>query len=486
MPVRGVRQTPFYLRIIRQKEKPLAVGIQSPHRIDVPGKGTKGLERQPDPLRGESGHNAIRFVEEYAGLLGRSFHVKNILRVFFPIKEVVLFVPEVLRVSRDIAGHVWNYYFTEYGDCASSTRTGLTMPINRRTFLQNAATLGTGAALSQVLSQASTAAHPLQVPQPVVVSSANGLRAVTRAMELIRGGSDALEAVVAGVNIVEDDPNDTSVGYGGLPNEEGVVELDAAVMHGPTHRAGAVASLRNIKNPSRVALTVMERTDHVLLVGDGALRFARAHGFKEEDLLTDKARLAWLNWKENLSNRDDWLPPHTMDDRDIGENVDPLLRNSFGAFFRHTGTIHCGGLDLHGNLSCVTTTSGLAFKIPGRVGDSPIVGAGLYADNAVGSAGSTGRGEANLANCSCRMIVERMSAGKSPEQACLDVVQSIVDHTRMRRLQDDNGRPRFEVEFYALNARGEYGGARIYSGGKFSVHNGTEARHVPLAYLYKK
>jgi N4-(beta-N-acetylglucosaminyl)-L-asparaginase len=358
--------------------------------------------------------------------------------------------------------------------------------LSRRTFLQNAAALGAGAAVTQVVPGAAAAASSLRTSKPVVVSSANGLRAVTRAMELIRGGADALDAVIAGVNIVEDDPDDTSVGYGGLPNEEGVVELDAAVMHGPTHRAGAVAALRNIKNPSRVAKTVLERTDHVLLVGEGALRFARAHGFKEEDLLTEKARQAWLNWKEHLSDRDDWLPPHTTDDKDIGELLDPLLRDSFGTFFRNTGTIHCSGVDLQGNMSCVTTTSGLAFKIPGRVGDSPIIGAGLYVDNAVGSAGSTGRGEANLANCSSRMVVEAMRTGKSPEQACLDVVQDIVRHTKLRRLLDDNGRPLFEVAFYALNVRGEYGGARIYSGGEFSVHDGTEARHVPLAYLYKK
>jgi N4-(beta-N-acetylglucosaminyl)-L-asparaginase len=360
------------------------------------------------------------------------------------------------------------------------------MPLTRRTFLQNAAALGAGAAVTHSLPRAAAMTASPGIPAPVVVSSANGLRAVTRAMELIREGSDALDAVIAGVNIVENDPDDTSVGYGGLPNEEGVVELDAAVMHGSTHRAGAVAALRNIKNPSSVARTVMERTDHVLLVGEGALRFARAHGYKEEDLLTAKARQAWLNWKENLSNRDDWLPPHTAEDKDIGEITDPLLRDAFGAFFRHTGTIHCSGIDLKGNISCVTTTSGLAFKIPGRVGDSPIIGAGLYVDNPVGSAGSTGRGEINLVNCSCRMVVEAMRNGKSPEQACLDVLQSIMEHTRMRRLRDDSGRPRFEVEFYALNARGEYGGARIYSGGKFSVHDGTEARHVPLAYLYKK
>lgn len=340
--------------------------------------------------------------------------------------------------------------------------------------------------MAQAIPHAPAIARSSTPAKPVAISSANGLRAVNRAMELLREGSDALDAVIAGVNIVEDDPNDTTVGYGGLPNEDGIVELDAAVMHGPTHRAGAVAALRNIKNPSRVARIVMERTDHVLLVGEGALRFARAHGFKEEDLLTDKARQAWLTWKENLSTSDDWLPPHKPDDKDIGQNFDPALLDSFGEFFRHTGTIHCSGLDLQGNMSCVTTTSGLAFKIPGRVGDSPIIGAGLYVDNTVGSAGSTGRGEANLANCSCRMIVEGMRTGKSPEQACLDIVQSIVDHTKLRRLLDDNGRPRFDVAFYAMNVRGEFGGARIYSGGVFSVHDGTEARHHPSAYLYKK
>ena len=358
------------------------------------------------------------------------------------------------------------------------------MSITRRTFLQQATSLSAGAALVQMVPGVPPAARASSAP--VAIASANGLRAVTRAMELIRTGADALDAVIAGVNIIEDDPNDVTVGYGGLPNEDGVVELDAAVMHGPTHRAGAVAALRNIRNPSRVARTVMERTDHVLLVGEGALRFARAHGFAEENLLTERAREAWLHWKENLSQKDDWLPQHTSEDRDIGMMLHPDLQDAFGEFYRHTGTIHCSGLDAKGNLSCVTTTSGLAFKIPGRVGDSPIIGAGLYVDNAVGSAGSTGRGEANLTNCSSRMIVEHMRNGRSPEQACLEVVQSIIDHTRMKRLLTPGGRPAFDVAFYALNVRGEYGGARIYSGGTFAVHDGTEARQVPLAYLYTK
>jgi N4-(beta-N-acetylglucosaminyl)-L-asparaginase len=351
------------------------------------------------------------------------------------------------------------------------------MPSTRREFLKRASAVSAGALAVSALPLRLDA--ELAPPGGVVaISSGNGLAAVTKAIELIRDGADALDAVIAGVNIVENDPNDTSVGYGGLPNEEGVVELDAAVMHGPTHRAGAVAALRNIKNPSKVARLVMERTDHVLLVGEGALRFAKAHGFIEENLLTDRAREEWLRWKENLSTKDDWLPPHTADDKDIGSIFEP--------FFRHTGTIHCSALDMKGNISCVTTTSGLAFKIPGRVGDSPIIGAGLYCDNEVGAAGSTGRGEANLINCSSVMVVEFMRAGKSPEQACLDACKRIVEHNKMRRLKDDSGRPTFNVNFYAMNKRGEYGAAAIYSGSKFAVHDGTAARLLDAAYLYKK
>jgi N4-(beta-N-acetylglucosaminyl)-L-asparaginase len=353
------------------------------------------------------------------------------------------------------------------------------MPTSRRIFLKQASALGVGTLLTNpVVSQVTQYVTAPGATKPLVISSANGLRAVSRAMELIRSGADSLDAVIAGVNIVEDDPNDMTVGYGGLPNEDGVVELDAAVMHGRTHRGGAVAAIRNIKNPSKVARLVMERTDHVMLVGDGALHFAKMHGFKEEDLLTDKAREAWLKWKENLSTQDDWLPPHSEDDKDIGARFEP--------FFRHTGTIHCSALDAKGDISSVTTTSGLAFKIPGRVGDSPIIGAGLYVDNAVGAAGSTGRGEANMTNCSSVMIVEWMARGKSPEEACLEACKRIVEHNKMRRLQDDSRRPSFNVKFYALNRKGEYGSASIFAGGEIAVHDGTSARLEPSSYLYKK
>jgi N4-(beta-N-acetylglucosaminyl)-L-asparaginase len=353
------------------------------------------------------------------------------------------------------------------------------MSTSRREFLKQATAAGAGAVVASALPTGLVrGAVAWSASKPVAVSSANGMRAVAKAMEIIQGGADALDGVIAGVNIVEEDPNDITVGYGGLPNEDGVVELDASVMHGPTHRAGAVGALQHIKTPSKVARLVMERTDHVLLVGDGALRFAKAHGFVEENLLTDKAREMWLRWKETMSTKDDWLPPHSAGDKDLGALFEP--------FFRLTGTIHCSAIDLKGNISCVTTTSGLAFKLAGRVGDSPIIGAGMYVDNEVGSAGSTGRGEANLINCSSVMIVEYMRQGKSPEQACLSACQRIVDNNKMRRLQDDNGHPSFNVNFYALNRSGEVGGASIFSGSQMAVHDGTTAKLVPLPFLYKK
>ncbi|MGB2870171.1 MAG: N(4)-(beta-N-acetylglucosaminyl)-L-asparaginase [Bacteroidota bacterium] len=354
------------------------------------------------------------------------------------------------------------------------------LSIKRRDFLKSATIAGVGAMLSERLAAAEHGVRSLPAgARPVVISSANGLKATAKAMEMIQQGSDALDAVVAGVNIVEDDPKDMSVGYGGLPNEEGVVELDSSVMHGPSGRGGAVAALRNIKNPSKVAKTVMERSDHVLMVGEGALRFAVAHGFKEENLLTDDAREVWLKWKENLSTEDDWLPSHDINAKDIGEAVRDALRNH--------GTINCDALDLNGNISGVTTTSGLAFKIPGRVGDSPILGAGLYVDNEVGAAGSTGRGEANLLSCSSVMIVEYMRQGKSPEDACLLACERIAHQTKERRLQDDNGRPNFNVNFYAINRKGEYGGAAIWSGSKYALNTGEkESRLVDCAFLYKK
>ncbi len=332
--------------------------------------------------------------------------------------------------------------------------------MKRRSFLKSSALAGFSMPFIHKLSFASTTG---KAAGPLVISSANGLRATAKAMEMIKGGADALDAVIAGVNIVEEDPNDHSVGYGGLPNEEGVVELDSCVMHGPTHNAGSVAALRNIKNPSKVARLVMERTDHELLVGEGALRFAKAHGFKEEDLLTDEARKVWLHWKETLSETDDWFPE---DNPDIPANYKELTKT--------TGTITCLGIDLNGNISGVTTTSGLAFKIPGRVGDSPIIGAGLYVDNEVGACGSTGRGEENLKNLSCFLTVELMRNGYSPQEACMETARRIIKHAKIPSLHRADGRPNFNVRFYALNKKGEFGAASVYGPTKFSVHDGKE------------
>jgi N4-(beta-N-acetylglucosaminyl)-L-asparaginase len=361
-------------------------------------------------------------------------------------------------------------------------------PLRRRDFLKTTALAGASIAAGATIPPASYAAPsgrtgnagaPPQAPagKPVVITSSNGMAAADRAMSMILDGSDALDAVIAGVNIVEDDPDDMSVGYGGLPNEEGVVELDAAVMHGPSYRGGAVASIRNIRNPSKVARLVMERSDHVLIVGEGALRFAKAHGFTEENLLTDRAREAWLRWKEALNKEDDWLPPHTIDDDGIGE----MLRENE----RTWGTIHMSALDANGGLSCVTTTSGLAYKIPGRVGDSPIIGAGLYCDNEVGSAGSTGRGEANLLNCSSVMVVEWMRQGKSPEEACLLACRRINERQRERRLVDGKGRFKANVKFYAINRKGEFGSGAIWGPWEFVVNEGKGAKKAEGAFLFK-
>jgi N4-(beta-N-acetylglucosaminyl)-L-asparaginase len=347
--------------------------------------------------------------------------------------------------------------------------------MGRRKFIKSASVAGATLAVAKSFAQQA----PSGPSKPVVIASGNGLQATARAMELIQQGRDALDAVIEGVVLVEDDPKDDSVGYGGLPNEDGIVELDASCMHGPTGRGGSVAALQNIKNPSRVARVVMERSDHVLIVGAGALRFAKAHGFKEENLLTEQAREAWLKWKENLSDKDDWLPPHD----EKTPNISQALQN----YKRHYGTINCNAVDLKGNISGCTTTSGLAFKIAGRVGDSPILGAGLWVDNDVGAAGSTGRGEANLLACSSVMVVEFMRDGKSPEAACLAACERIVKQTRMRRLQDEDGRPNFDVRFYAINKRGEYGSASLWSGGTFVVNTGEkESRKLESPFLFKK
>lgn len=345
--------------------------------------------------------------------------------------------------------------------------------MKRRDFLKNS--LFAGAALSAGKLFARPPGPPAAPKHPVVISSSIGRPAVEKAMEMIKKGSRPIDAVVAGVTIVENDPEDITVGYGGLPNEAGVIQLDASAMDGATHNAGAVAAIENIKNPASVAKLVMERSDHVLLVGPGAKAFAKAHGFPEEDLMTEKTRKIWLRWKETLNDGDDWLPPE--DDDQTG-----LLLEKYRY---HYGTINCCAVNTEGDIAGVTTTSGLAFKIPGRVGDSPIIGAGLFVDNEVGAAGSTGRGEANLKNLCSFMVVEFMRMGKSPQEACLAVCKRIVDNTRLKTLLTAGGKPNFNVRFFAINKAGQYGCGEIYKTGHFYIGDARGVRKEQAAYLYK-
>jgi N4-(beta-N-acetylglucosaminyl)-L-asparaginase len=346
--------------------------------------------------------------------------------------------------------------------------------LKRRSFLvRSSAVLGTGC-LATRPGRAKAPATVRASLHPVVVSSANGHpHCTTKAMEELLAGKPVADAVVAGVTLVEDDPNDHSVGLGGLPNEEGVVQLDSSVMDGATGLSGAVGAIERIKNPAQVALKVMRFTDHCLLVGEGARRFARAHGFVEQELLTEEARKIWLHWKSTLSDGDDWLPTDAND-----------LPPQAQAMFDITGTINCDAIDREGNLAGVTTTSGLAFKIPGRVGDSPLVGAGLFVDNAVGAAGSTGRGEANIITVGSATVVEGLRYGKHPTDACLLACRRIVDATKVKRLLRDDGKPDFNVKFYTVDKQGRYGGAAIYGGGQFAVCDAKGARTEDLGHLF--
>jgi N4-(beta-N-acetylglucosaminyl)-L-asparaginase len=340
--------------------------------------------------------------------------------------------------------------------------------LSRRDFLGTAAGVAAGAALAPRAAFAAPAVHIRPPARPVAVASANGIRGVELAGRLVSEGADTLDAAVEGVKIQELDPNDSSVGYGGLPNEEGVVQLDASCMHGPTKRAGAVGALEGIKTPSVVAKYVLLYTNHILLVGEGAKRFALSYGFPEEDLLTEKSREAWLRWRANRGPEDDWL--NVPDDAQMVP--------------RPTGTINLNCVNPKGEISSVTTTSGLAWKIPGRVGDSPIIGAGQYCDNDVGAAGSTGRGESNIKVCGAFLTVEHMRRGMSPTDAALETLRRVVAATEPRLL-DEAGKPRFQLNFYAVNKNGEFGGAALYPS-RYAAFDGQTAAVRDAAHLFER
>jgi N4-(beta-N-acetylglucosaminyl)-L-asparaginase len=346
---------------------------------------------------------------------------------------------------------------------------------------------------AEFLPQAS-AQGSAQGVRPLIISAANGVQHLDEGMAILKSGGDTLDAVLAVVTKVEDDPNDDSVGYGGLPNEDGVVELDASVMHGPSRRAGSVGSIQKIKNPSLVAKTVMDKTNHAFIVSGGAERFAVDEGFKTMDLLTDRSRIAWLAWK--ASSSENWRPG--LDSPQWKEKLVQLLdtpekmawRDHIEDVVMHppTGTINCLAVDAKGDISGTTTTSGLAWKIAGRVGDSPVIGAGLFVDNDIGAAGSTGRGEENIKISGGHTIVEMMRKGMSPTDACLEALHRVARNYKPfpDRLKQ------FHIQFYALNKNGDYGAGSLWgmhTGGRrvqFAVHDGTKARLVPCTPLFDK
>jgi len=373
------------------------------------------------------------------------------------------------------------------------------MSVSRRDFLAAGATAAAGVALGSPLRAESipnsVSTQLRAVARPVVVGSDNGIRGVKKAYDMIVAGADTLDAVIAGVNIQELDPEDMSVGLGGLPNEDGVVQLDASCMHGPTKRAGAVGCLEDIATPSLVARAVMDYTDHIMLVGHDAKRFALKMGFKEQNLLTEKSREEWLKWKAHLNGGDAWIEPPTGSARPqpSAQPVPPKRNPSNGTKdleydeygIAHTwGTCNMNAVDANGDLSSVTTTSGIAWKVAGRVGDSPIIGAGQYCDNTVGAAGSTGRGESNIKVCGAFLAVEFMRMGMTPEQAIVKVMERVLAMTE-KRLLDDRGRPYFDLQFYALTKDGRFAAATADEGSQFAVCDAQGPRHVDCAYLFK-
>jgi N4-(beta-N-acetylglucosaminyl)-L-asparaginase len=403
------------------------------------------------------------------------------------------------------------------------TTCDLGLSMDRRDFVKTTAAGVAAAATPTALAAEPRPAAPFTTSRrirPVCVADVSSIRftnggpesAIERAFRGITEGEDVLDAIVAGVNIPELDPEESGIGYGGLPNADGVVQLDSCLMHGPRRWAGGVAALEGVRTPSLVAKAVAELTDHHLIVGEGAREFARALGFTiEDDLNTEKSRRLWLEWRRRVH------PGHWLDPEErirgmsrSGENTDPdtirrvpdpeqeLRLRRFeraalaaglsmvddglidpGSFW---GTTSLEAISPDGDICGATTTSGLAWKIPGRAGDSPILGAGQYVDNDVGAAGSTGRGEANLFNCASYLIVEKMRGGMSPKDAGMAALGRIRDNTVEPRLLNSRGLPSFDVRFFILNKAGEYAGVALYGSGesKFAVCDENGAREEPL------
>jgi N4-(beta-N-acetylglucosaminyl)-L-asparaginase len=330
---------------------------------------------------------------------------------------------------------------------------------NRRNFLKKTALATAGLALTSFKNTAQ--AHQTKVginaaQNPIVLSTWNfGLQANDAAWEILSKNGRALDAVEAGVKIPEGDPNERSVGYGGRPDRDGKVTLDACIMD-EFSNIGSVACLEHIKHPIAVARAVMEKTPHVMLVGKGALQFALSQGFKKENLLVEDSEKEWKEWLKTSK----YNPKANIENHD---------------------TIGMIALDANGNLSGACTTSGMAFKMHGRVGDSPIIGAGLYVDNEIGAATATGHGEEVIRISGCHLVVELMRQGLSPQSACEEAVMRIVKLTQKRgkELKD------IQVGFIALNKKGEFGSYCVQGGFNYAVQDATGNRLLDASYYLK-
>jgi len=380
----------------------------------------------------------------------------------------------------------------------------MTHEVDRRSLLGGAVAAGVAlsACRSGASAQAAQSAPASGVTAPAVVTNRKARAVLVGSNNALAGmklhyaklleGADPLDVAIEVVKVTEADPNDDSVGLGGLPNEDGVVQLDAACMYGPRHKSGGVACIENILHPSEVARLVLERTDHCLIVGQDAYRFARAHGHPHTELLTEETRKKWIEWKENHSTDDDRLPPPKKIPWQgaLPRTERDARTAALSAAMQHRqwGTIHCSAMAKDGAIACTTTTSGLSWKIPGRVGDSPIIGAGLYCDQEAGSAGATGRGEANILANGSFAIVELMRQGAKPLDAAMEVLRRVTRQTlRQSRYQpelvDADGKPSFNLVYYVLGLDGSVAGAvlrapRSDDRPKFAVSTPEDGPHL--------